>query len=79
MTEAFHREVANLGPGARTGAPMALLAAHGFKLDVLISIVSAGLATAAPERVFAAGKPVEVTRNRAGPGNLHRAISGVSA
>jgi hypothetical protein len=38
--------------------------ANGFKLDVLISIVSAGLATATPERVFAAGRPVEVTQVR---------------
>jgi hypothetical protein len=41
-----------------------LLRAHGFKLDVLISIVSAEFATATPERTFAAGKPVEVTRVR---------------
>jgi hypothetical protein len=30
------------------GATDALLPAHGLKLDILISIVSAGLATAAP-------------------------------
>jgi hypothetical protein len=46
------------------GCTDALLTAHGFKLDVLISIVSAGLATATPERTFAAGKPVEITRVR---------------
>jgi hypothetical protein len=41
-----------------------LLPAHGFKLDILISIVSAGFATAKPERVFASGRPVEITRVR---------------
>jgi hypothetical protein len=46
------------------GCTDALLTADGFKLDVLISIVSAGLATARPERTFAAGKPVERTRVR---------------
>ncbi len=46
------------------GCTDAVLAAHGFKLDILISIVSAGLATATPERVSTGGKPVEVTRVR---------------
>jgi hypothetical protein len=36
--------------------------ARGFKLDVLISVVSTEFATAKPERTFAAGKPVERTR-----------------
>jgi hypothetical protein len=48
--------------GSADGSNDALLGAHGFKLDVLISLVSAEFATATPERVFAAGKPVEVTR-----------------
>jgi hypothetical protein len=46
------------------GCTDALLTAHGFRLDVLISIVSVALATAQPERTFGAGKPVEVTRVR---------------
>jgi|HubBroStandDraft_6_1064221.scaffolds.fasta_scaffold6207444_1 hypothetical protein len=46
------------------GTTDALRTAYGFKLDVLISIVSAGLATAMAERVYAGGKPVEVTRVR---------------
>ena len=41
-----------------------LLTAHGFKLDVLISVVSAEFATALPERTLAAGKPVDGTRVR---------------
>jgi hypothetical protein len=48
--------------GSADGSTAALLTAHGLKLDVLISLVSAEFATATPERVFAAGKPVEVTR-----------------
>jgi hypothetical protein len=50
--------------GSADGCTDALLTAQGFKLDVLISVVSAGFATATPERAFAAGKPVEVTRVR---------------
>jgi hypothetical protein len=41
-----------------------LLTARGFKLDVLISVVSAEFATALPERTLAAGKSVERTRVR---------------
>ena len=58
------RRLLELLAGSADGTTDALLTAHGFKLDVLISIVSAGLATATPERVYAAGKPVEVTRVR---------------
>jgi hypothetical protein len=39
-----------------------LLTARGFKLDVLISLVSVELATAKPERTLVAGKPIERTR-----------------
>jgi hypothetical protein len=48
--------------GSADGSTDALLAAHGFKLDVLIRIASADFATATPERTLAAGKPVETTR-----------------
>jgi hypothetical protein len=48
--------------GSADGSTDALLRSHGFKLDVLISLVSAEFATATPERAFAAGKPVELTR-----------------
>jgi hypothetical protein len=48
--------------GSADGCTDALLTAHGFKLDVLISLVSAEFATAQPERTFAAGKPIETTR-----------------
>jgi hypothetical protein len=46
------------------GCTGALLTAQGFKLDVLISIVSAEFATAQPERTLTSGKPVEGTRVR---------------
>jgi hypothetical protein len=46
------------------GCTDALLQEHGFKLDVLISLVSAEFATAKPERTFAGSQPVEVTRVR---------------
>jgi hypothetical protein len=58
------RRVLELLAGSADGCTDALLTAQGFKLDVLISVVSAGLATAKPERVFAGGKPVEITRVR---------------
>jgi hypothetical protein len=58
------RRLLEMLAGSEDGTTDALLSAHGFKLDVLISIVSAELATATPERVFAGGKPVEITRVR---------------
>jgi hypothetical protein len=56
------RRLLELLAGSADGCTDALLTAQGFKLDVLISIVSAEFATAQPERTFAAGKPVERTR-----------------
>jgi hypothetical protein len=62
-TERPHeRRVLELLAASGDGCTDTLLTARGFKLDVLISIVSAGFATAQPERIFAAGKPVERTR-----------------
>jgi hypothetical protein len=45
--------------GSADGCTDALLTGQGFKLDVLISIVSSEFATAQLERAFAAGKPVD--------------------
>jgi hypothetical protein len=61
---ADERRLLELLAGSADGTTDALLTAHGFKLDVLISIVSAEFATAQPERTFAAGKPIEITRVR---------------
>ena len=61
MTDDEHRLLEMLA-GSEDGTTDTLLRAHGFKLDVLISLVSAEFATAASERVFASGKRVEVTR-----------------
>jgi hypothetical protein len=46
------------------GCTEALLRVHGFKLDEMVDVVNAGLATAIAERMLAGGKGVEVTRMR---------------
>jgi hypothetical protein len=61
---ADERRLLELLAGSADGTTDALLTAHGFKLDVLISIVSAEFATAQPERTFAAGKPIGISRVR---------------
>jgi hypothetical protein len=44
------------------GCTEAILLAHGFALDLIDGIVSAGLATATAEHTFAAGRAIEFTR-----------------
>jgi hypothetical protein len=46
------------------GCTEAILLAHGFAVDLIDGIVSAGLATATAERTFAAGRAIEFTRLR---------------
>jgi hypothetical protein len=59
------RRLLELLVGSADGATDALLRAHGFTLEVIINIVSTGLATAKAERMFAAdGRAIEVTRVR---------------
>jgi hypothetical protein len=58
------RRLLELLAASADGKTDAQLTASGFKLDVLISIVSAAFATATPERTFDAGKPIEITRVR---------------
>jgi hypothetical protein len=58
------RRLLELLADSAEGCTDALLMARGFKLDVLISVVSAEFATALPERTLAAGKPVDGTRVR---------------
>ena len=43
------------------GTTDALLVAHGFDFALMARLVRERLATATPERVYAGGKPVEVT------------------
>jgi hypothetical protein len=38
--------------------------AHGFKIELLVELVRAGLATASTERMLASGRPMEITRLR---------------
>ena len=39
-----------------------LLPAHGFTVEQMVAVVKAGHATAKADRMFAAGKPVGITR-----------------
>jgi hypothetical protein len=61
MTE-DERHLLELLAGSADGTTDALLVAHGFEFDLMARLVRERLATATPERVFAGGKPVEVTR-----------------
>jgi hypothetical protein len=63
MTDDEHRLLEMLAARA-DGTTDALLVAHGFDFDLISRLVRERLATATPERVFAGGKPVEVTRLR---------------
>ncbi len=42
----------------------AIMLAYGFKTELLVELVNAGLATASIERIVAGGRRVEVTRVR---------------
>ena len=46
------------------GCTEALMLAHGFKIELLVELVQAGLATASTEQMLASGRPMEVTRLR---------------
>jgi hypothetical protein len=61
---ADERRLLELLAGSADGSTDALLVAHGFDFDLMARLVRERLATATPERVFAGGKPVEVTRVR---------------
>jgi hypothetical protein len=58
------RRLLELLAASADGTTDALLVAHGFDFDLIARLVREGLATATPDRTFAAGKPVEVTRVR---------------
>jgi hypothetical protein len=57
MTEDERRPL-ELLEGSADDTTDALLVAHGFPLKVILGTIGVKLATAQPERVFAAGKPV---------------------
>ena len=42
----------------------AIMLAYGFKTELLVELVNAGLATASIERMVAGGRRIEVTRMR---------------
>jgi hypothetical protein len=58
------RRLLELLAASDDGVTDASLTAQGFKLDILISIASAELATVTPERTLTAGRPVESRRVR---------------
>jgi hypothetical protein len=45
------------------GCTEAIMLAYGFKTELLVELVNAGLATASIERMVAGGRRVEVTSN----------------
>jgi hypothetical protein len=50
--------------GAPEGVAEALMLAHGFRVELLVDLCLAGLATAKPEHVRAGGRRMEVVRMR---------------
>jgi hypothetical protein len=46
------------------GCTEGIMLAYGFKTELLVELVNAGLATASIERIVAGGRRVEVTRVR---------------
>jgi len=71
------RRLLDLLSASDDGCTDALLRAHGFTLEVIINIVSTGLATAKAERTFAAaGRAIELTRVRITDAG-RRALAGV--
>jgi hypothetical protein len=61
---ADERRMLELLAASDDGCTEAMLLAHGFALDLIHGIVSAGLATATAERRFVAERWVKVTRMR---------------
>jgi hypothetical protein len=56
------RRILEMLAAADNGCTDALLLGYGFRLEMILGMVSSGLATAAPERAFVANHPVDVTR-----------------
>jgi hypothetical protein len=56
------RRALRLLAGSPLGVTEAIMLAHGFTTDLLFDLVQKGLATATPETVHAAKRPIEVVR-----------------
>ena len=54
----------NCLPGAVTATPRRILRAHWFSIDMMVELVTAGLATTKRERMVAAGRQTDVVRVR---------------
>jgi hypothetical protein len=58
------RRVLEMLAAADNGSTDALLLGYGFKLEMMLGMVGAGLVTASAERAAVAGHAVEITRMR---------------
>jgi len=61
---ATRRRVLELLEASIDGCTEAIMLAYGFKTELLVELVNAGLATASIERMVAGGRRIEVTRMR---------------
>jgi hypothetical protein len=62
--KADRRRALELLAASPDGCTEALMLAHGFSVELLCDLCVAGLAIAAPERMAAGGRTVEVARMR---------------
>src|SRR5260221_14038775 len=61
---ATRRRALELLEASIDGCTEAIMLAYGFKTELLVELVNAGLATASIERMVAGGRRIEVTRMR---------------
>ena len=64
MPKQQHRQALELLEASIDGCTEAIMLSYGFKTELLVELVNAGLVTASIERVVAGGRRVEVTRMR---------------
>ena len=62
---------------SRNGCTEAVMLAHGFPVPLLVELVRSGLASAAPERVVAGKRAMQITRVRITDAG-RRALAGAS-
>jgi hypothetical protein len=58
------RQALELLEASIDGCTEAIMLAYGFKTELLVELVNAGLATASIERMVAGGRRIKVTRMR---------------